>query len=79
MSESQMTRRERILAAIEHRPVDKVPIDFDIFEPVREGVLRYFGADCLENLYEKSGIEGFFRLGLAERTASVHWAEAGRR
>lgn len=59
MRESQMTRRERILAAIEHRPVDKVPIGFDIFEPVREGVLRYFGADCLENLYEKSGIEGF--------------------
>ena len=40
MSKPQMTRRERILAAIEHRPVDKVPIGFDIFEPVREGVLR---------------------------------------
>lgn len=52
-------RRERILNAIEHKPVDKIPVGFDIFEPVRDGVLRYFGASCLEELYEKSGIEGF--------------------
>lgn len=54
-----LTRRQRILNAINHQPVDKVPIGFDIFEPLKSGVLHYFGASSLEELYDKSGIEGF--------------------
>ena len=54
-----MTRRERILAAIDHLPVDHVPIGFDIFDPLRSQVLAYFGAESLEALYDKTGIEGF--------------------
>lgn len=54
-----MKRRERILAAIEHRKVDKIPIGFDISGEAKEKVLAYFGAKELGELYEKAGIEGF--------------------
>ena len=56
---NRMTRRERILAAIDHKPVDRVPIGFDWFEPLRGKVLAHFGVDTPEALYEKTGIEGF--------------------
>jgi len=54
-----MSRRERILKAISHIETDKIPIGFDIFEPLRSEVLKYYGVDELWKLYEKTGIEGF--------------------
>jgi len=38
-----MKRRDRILAAISHKEADRVPIGFDIFEPLRSQILKYYG------------------------------------
>lgn len=54
-----MKRRDRILNAINHKPVDKIPISFDIFGEAEKGVLKYFGAKDLVDLYQKSGVEAF--------------------
>ena len=54
-----MTRRERILAAIDHKAVDHPPIGFDIFEPLCGAVLDHFGVTDLQALYGRTGIEGF--------------------
>jgi len=54
-----MKRRERILTAISHKEPDRVPIGFDIFSPLKEQVLEYYGVKELWQLYEKTGIDGF--------------------
>lgn len=54
-----MNRRERILTAISHKEPDRVPIGFDICEPLRSQLLKYYGVTELWQLYEKTGIDGF--------------------
>jgi len=52
-------RRQRILDAVAHREPDRPPIGFDLFEPLRGEVLRHFGAESLEDLHGRTGIDGF--------------------
>ena len=47
------------MRAVEHKKVDKIPISFDISGDAERGVLKYFGAKDLAQLYEKSGVEAF--------------------
>lgn len=54
-----MKRRERILTTISHKEPDRIPIGFDIFEPLRSQVLKHYGVKELWQLYEKTGIDGF--------------------
>ena len=55
-----MTRRERILAAIDHQPVDKVPVGFDICsDELHNRICGYYGIADIGGLYEKTGIEAF--------------------
>ena len=55
-----MNRRERILTAISHIEPDRVPISFDIVDKNLENkVLQYYGANSINELYEKSGIDAF--------------------
>jgi len=56
---SKVKRRERILAAIAHEVPDRVPIGFDIFDPLRREVLDYYGVKEYWQLYEKTGLDGF--------------------
>lgn len=56
---SKMTRRERILQTVSHKEPDKVPIGFDISDPLKSKILEYYGVKELWKLYEKTGIEGF--------------------
>ncbi len=55
-----MNRRERILAAIAHEPVDKVPVGFDICsEELMQKTLTHYGIGNIGELYAKTGIEAF--------------------
>ena len=55
-----MNRRDRILAAIAHQSVDKVPVGFDICsEELLRRIYEYYGIKGLEALYEKTGVEAF--------------------
>ncbi len=54
-----MQRRDRILTTLSHREPDRVPIGFDIGEPLRSQVLYHYGVKELWQLYEKTGIDGF--------------------
>ncbi|MHB8963375.1 MAG: uroporphyrinogen decarboxylase family protein [Saccharofermentanales bacterium] len=54
-----MKRRDRILTTLSHAEPDRVPIGFDIFEPLKSRVLNYYGVADLQHLYEKTGIDGF--------------------
>ena len=54
-----MNRRDRILSAIEHREADRVPIGFDIYEPLRSRILAHYGAETPWQLEERAGIDAF--------------------
>ena len=54
-----MKRRENILKSINHIKTNKIPIGFDIFDPLKSKVLNYYGVKELWQLYEKAGIEAF--------------------
>jgi uroporphyrinogen decarboxylase len=54
-----MTRRERILLALDGGIPDKVPISFDSRGTALDKVLAHYGAADKNDLYLKAGIEGF--------------------
>jgi uroporphyrinogen decarboxylase len=54
-----MGRRERILTAISHREPDRVPIGFDVIEPLKSRLCAHYGIPDLAALYEKTGVDGF--------------------
>jgi uroporphyrinogen decarboxylase len=55
-----MNRRDRILAAVSHQLVDRVPVSFDICsETLQKQTFDYYGIKDLGELYEKTGIEVF--------------------
>jgi len=56
MSE-QMTSRERMLAAINHQPVDRVPLDIWAVGEVWEALRKHVGAGV--NIDEALGLDGF--------------------
>ncbi len=54
-----MRRRDRILTAISHHQPDRVPVSFDALEPVRLQILEYYGIKDIQDLYGKTGVDGF--------------------
>lgn len=54
-----LKRRERILTTIAHREPDRVPIGFDIEPRQEERLLAYYGANDLNDLYHRVGIDSF--------------------
>ncbi len=54
-----MNRRDRILTAISHKEPDRVPVGFDLFEPLRSQVLAHYGVESVWQLDEKIGIDAF--------------------
>jgi uroporphyrinogen decarboxylase len=88
-----MGRRERILAAIAHREPDRVPIGFDVIEPLKSRLCAHYGIPDLSGLYEKTGVDGFSvwdwpsvqpvyigpaREGVAEQDASAAYGPWGK-
>jgi uroporphyrinogen decarboxylase len=55
-----MNRRDRILATINHKEPDRVPIGFDIVgEELKAAVLRHYGVRHVRELHDKAGIDAF--------------------
>lgn len=54
-----MTRRERILTALDGGVPDRPPIAFDTHGAALEPVLTHYGAEDKNDLYTKAGIDGF--------------------
>lgn len=57
--ESHVKRRARILKAISGEKPDRVPIGFDVYEPLRSQLVDHYGASSFRDLYAKSGIDCF--------------------
>jgi len=56
-----MNSRERLLAAINHEEVDRIPCDIWATPEVRAKIKAYFGGDV--DIYDKLRIDGFFWVG----------------
>jgi uroporphyrinogen decarboxylase len=54
-----MTRRERILTALNGGVPDRPPIAFDAHGHALDDVLKHYGAADINDLYIKAGIDGF--------------------
>ena len=52
-----MTARERVLAAVEHRAPDRVPVDYWAHAPVTERVMAALGAADYEALLTRLGVD----------------------
>ncbi len=50
MGKKTMSRRERVIAAIEHREPDRVPIDMSITVPAYQALKKYMGIELEEDL-----------------------------
>ena len=57
-----MNHRERILAAIRHQPVDRVPTDIWATAEVWQKLQAHFGVDNSLAVYERLGIDGIFGI-----------------
>lgn len=57
-----MTPRERILAAIRHRPVDRLPTDMWATPEVQDKLYAYLGVDNVIDLYNRLGIDGIMGI-----------------
>lgn len=57
-----MNHRERILAAIQHQPVDRLPTDMWATPEVWEKLFAHFQVDNRVDLYDQLGIDGIFSI-----------------
>jgi len=76
-----MTHRERVLAAIRHQPVDRLPTDIWMTEEVRQQLYAHFCVDNNLDLYDRLGIDGIFGIappyiGPTPRTEDDYWEDA---
>ena len=58
-----MNHRERILAAIHHQPVDRVPTDMWATAEVRQKLYAHFQVETIPDLYDRLGVDGI--MGIA--------------
>jgi uroporphyrinogen decarboxylase len=58
-SAGRMSRRERILTALEGGVPDRPPISFDSWPGILSRLLRHYGAESKNDLYAKAGVDGF--------------------
>ena len=54
-----MTSRERILAAIDHAPVDRIPVGFEAHDGIARQLMKHYGVDDRLSLFRAMGIDGF--------------------
>ena len=53
-----MSSRDRVLAAIRHQPVDRVPTDYWGTSEITEKLYQHLGCDDRPALYDRLGIDG---------------------
>jgi uroporphyrinogen decarboxylase len=53
-----MNHRERVLAAVRHQPVDRVPTDMWATPEVTRKLYAHFGVDNTVDLYDRLGVDG---------------------
>ena len=58
-----MNHRERILAAIRHQPVDRIPTDMWATSEVQRKLFDYLQVDSLVALYDRLDIDGIMHIG----------------
>ena len=58
-NEENMTPRTRVLAAIDRRETDRIPIGFDAHEGIEKKLLEHFGVKDRLALFDAMGIDGF--------------------
>ena len=59
---TKMTHRERILAAINHQPVDRLPTDIWAVHEVWDALLAHFGTEDKMEVYQQLEIDGIIWL-----------------
>jgi uroporphyrinogen decarboxylase len=57
-----MTHRDRVLAAIQHRPVDRFPTDIWAVPEVWDRLYKHFHVSHVIDLYDRLGIDGIFGI-----------------
>lgn len=57
-----MNRRDRVLAAISHQPLDRIPTDIWYTPETRQKLLAYFGVDHDTDLYDRMDIDGIVNI-----------------
>ncbi len=61
-SNHPMTPRERVLAAVRHRPVDRLPTDMWATTEVYDKLFAHLGVHDLVSLYDRLGIDGIINV-----------------
>lgn len=57
-----MNHRERILAAVDRKPVDRIPTDLWATPEVLEKLFDHFGVSRILDLYDSLGVDGILRV-----------------
>ncbi|MFO7899780.1 MAG: uroporphyrinogen decarboxylase family protein [Planctomycetota bacterium] len=57
-----MTSKERVLAAVDHRPTDRIPITFDAQAEVYEALHDHLGTTTKEELFDRLGCDTWMVL-----------------
>ena len=57
-----MNSRERVLAAVNHKPSDRIPITFDAANEVYDKLYTYFGTNSKEQLFDKLNVDTWMLL-----------------
>jgi uroporphyrinogen decarboxylase len=83
VSKTPFTRRQRVLAAIRHQPVDRLPTDMWATDEVRQKLFAHFQVDTTIALYDALGIDGIFGIappyiGPAPLVKDDYWEDAWR-
>ena len=55
---NEMTSRERILAAINHQPVDRIPTDYWAVDEITNKLMKHLGVKSEIELFDALGIDG---------------------
>ena len=63
----EMNHRERIMAAINHKPTDRVPVDYWGVDEITDKLMQYFNVKNggLTHISRKRGAEACLRAPLA--------------
>ena len=59
---SPMTHKERILAAIDHQPVDRLPTDIWAVNEILDKLAAHFGVHSFLEICEHLNIDGIFDI-----------------
>jgi uroporphyrinogen decarboxylase len=71
-----MTSKERILAAIHHKKVDRLPTDIWATNEVWDQLKRHFDVEDVVHIYDRLGIDGIMEIG-PDYVGPKRWKDSG--